>query len=180
MSQPDKQPDLRLATPRCPECAEPAESVLETLLGDALLTPDDQDPQGFHYAGETLVDWNSQAPVRGPWGTFRLRCPNGHGWDSHAVGARDPTHLEKIMDGYIRSFGPWLVRYAEEALACGALTPDEREEPTTLPARALLSTALKELAGSLEPEGRSERLRFRRQATDTYALTPTPDPPGPV
>ena len=69
---------MRFSPWKCPECGEAAKGTLETIASLALLMFDD-DGQA-EYAGETELDWNSQATRHDEAGNTVLECPAGHQW----------------------------------------------------------------------------------------------------
>lgn len=69
---------MRFSPWKCPECGQAAKGTLETIPGLALLIFDD-DGQAT-YAGETEIDWDSQATQHDEAGRVLLQCPDGHQW----------------------------------------------------------------------------------------------------
>lgn len=69
--------------PRCPGCGEPARGTLEEVQGVALVMPDPETGKP-HYAGETVVDWDSQQTVQGE-GKPVWVCAGGHDWPADVI-----------------------------------------------------------------------------------------------
>lgn len=63
---------------KCPECGQAAKGTVEVIPGLALLSFDEAGEAT--YAGETEIDWNSQATQHDETGHVLLECPDGHGW----------------------------------------------------------------------------------------------------
>lgn len=74
---------MRLLTPTCPECGEPAQWTVDCIPGGALI---DLDEDGtFEYAGETKMFWDGQTTETDEEGRLLVGCGE-HEWFSEVEG----------------------------------------------------------------------------------------------
>ena len=78
---------MKLHTPSCPECGEPANGTLEHLTGRADFNIEPGLGIDVDYGGWTEIWWDEQRTVlehedkpEGPENRPLVCCPNGHTW----------------------------------------------------------------------------------------------------
>ena len=78
---------MRLHTPMCPQCGEPANGTLECLSGRADFNIEPGPGIDVDYGGWTEIWWDEQRTIlergdepEGPDNRPLVCCPNGHTW----------------------------------------------------------------------------------------------------
>ena len=78
---------MKLHTPLCPECGEPANGTLERLTGRADFNGEPGLGVDVDYGGWTEIWWDEQRTIlerddepEGPDNRPLVCCPNGHTW----------------------------------------------------------------------------------------------------
>lgn len=85
---------MKLSTPLCPTCGEPAIGTYDKIPGIALFGDEPDENGEVHFCDQTELDWSGQRTTRGETGKPRVTCDNGHLWESEIEG------LEGEEDGY--------------------------------------------------------------------------------
>jgi hypothetical protein len=72
---------MKFEIPKCPECGEYADGIIEIVEGRATLErSSDNDVDSFDYAGDTDMWWDEQKPVPQTAGRVSVMCPKDHEW----------------------------------------------------------------------------------------------------